>query len=69
METTAKLPRQMLRPAEVCTILQIDPRTLRRMAEAGKLTAIKVGPAGKHRRYYADEVEALLARDTGPGAV
>ena len=46
----------------------MDPRTLRRWAETGALTTVRVGPTGKHRRYYADEVEALLERQPGPGS-
>lgn len=48
-------------------MLNVDPRTLARWVEAGKLTALKIG-TGRHRRYYADEVEALLGQEPGPGS-
>jgi hypothetical protein len=55
---------ELMKPREVYRLLRIDPRTLRSMADAGKLTVVKVGKAGTHRRYRASEVRALLA---GPG--
>lgn len=63
MDTTPKL----LRPSEAAKILCVDKRTLARWADAGKLSVVMVGATGKHRRYYADEIEGLMRRDTGPG--
>jgi hypothetical protein len=59
----SNMPR-LMKPKEVYTLLNIDPRTLRTMANEGKLSVVLVGKAGTHRRYYEHEVRALLA---GPG--
>lgn len=56
---------EMWKTSQVCAVLKIDPRTLRRWADAGKLTVVRVGASQKHRRYFADEIRALLG--TGPG--
>lgn len=50
---------EMMTPAEVATAFRVDPKTVTRWAHAGKLTSIMT--LGGHRRYYADEVRALLA--------
>jgi hypothetical protein len=59
----SNMPR-LMKPKEVYTLLNIDPRTLRTMANEGILSVVLVGKAGKHRRYYEHEVRALLQ---GPG--
>jgi len=45
-------------PAEVATLFRVDPKTVTRWADAGKLTAIRT--LGGHRRYRQDEVQNLL---------
>ena len=50
-------------PGEVATLFRVDPKTVTRWADAGKLTAIRT--IGGHRRYHASEV---LARLHGRGA-
>jgi excisionase family DNA binding protein len=49
----------LLTPAEVATIFRVDPKTVTRWAQAGKLTAIRT--PGGHRRFPESEVRALLA--------
>ena len=49
----------LLTPAEVATIFRVDPKTVTRWAQAGKLTAIRT--PGGHRRFRESEVRALLA--------
>jgi len=49
---------QLLAPREVAALFRVDPKTVTRWAQEGKLTAIRT--LGGHRRYRADEVYALL---------
>ena len=55
---------ELLSPAEVAAAFKVDPKTITRWANAGKLTSIRT-PAG-HRRFYADEVRALIAGSLTP---
>lgn len=50
----------LMTPAEVAAVFHVDPKTVTRWADAGKLTAIKT--LGGHRRYHAAEVQALIGR-------
>ncbi len=45
-------------PAEVAALFRVDPKTVTRWADAGKLTAVRT--LGGHRRYLQDEVQKLL---------
>jgi excisionase family DNA binding protein len=45
-------------PAEVAALFRVDPKTVTRWADAGKLTAIRT--LGGHRRYRQVEVQNLL---------
>ena len=49
----------LLTPAEVATIFRVNPKTVTRWAEAGKLTSIRT--LGGHRRFREKEVLDLLA--------
>lgn len=49
----------LLTPAEVAAMFRVDPKTVTRWAQAGKLTSIRT--LGGHRRYRETEVRALLA--------
>jgi excisionase family DNA binding protein len=49
---------RMLTPAEVAALFRVDPKTVTRWAQAGKLTAIRT--LGGHRRYRESEVSRLL---------
>jgi excisionase family DNA binding protein len=51
-------PEALLTPAEVAALFRVDPKTVTRWAKAGKLSSIRT--LGGHRRYRADEVNALL---------
>jgi predicted site-specific integrase-resolvase len=53
-------PRLYL-PGEVAALFRVDPVTVTRWGNTGKLTAIRL--PGGHRRYLADEVDALLNGD------
>ena len=48
----------LMTPAEVATLFRVDPKTVTRWADAGKLTAIRT--LGGHRRFRQDEVQNLL---------
>jgi excisionase family DNA binding protein len=50
--------RDLLTPAEVAVMFRVDPKTVTKWAKTGKLTSIRT--PGNHRRYYRDEVMALL---------
>jgi excisionase family DNA binding protein len=49
---------KLLTPAEVASLLRVDPKTVTRWAKAGKLTSIRT--LGGHRRYKESEVKNLL---------
>lgn len=48
----------LLTPAEVAALFRVDPKTVTRWAQAGKLNAIRT--LGGHRRYREAEVRKLL---------
>ena len=50
--------RQLLTPGEVAALFRVDPRTVTRWANEGRLSVIRT--LGGHRRYSATEVHALL---------
>jgi excisionase family DNA binding protein len=51
---------KLLTPAEAATRFRVDPKTVARWAKAGLLHSTRT--LGGHRRFYKDEVDALLAR-------
>jgi excisionase family DNA binding protein len=55
----AHLANPLLTPAEVAAAFRVDPKTVTRWAQAGKLTSIRT--LGGHRRYLESEVRAKLA--------
>jgi excisionase family DNA binding protein len=65
--TTITKPERLLTPSEVAAIFRVDPKTVTRWANAGRLTSIRT--PGGHRRYREAEVRAQFVRtDTrGPG--
>jgi excisionase family DNA binding protein len=48
----------LLTPSEVARRFKVDPKTVTRWANAGKLSSFKT--LGGHRRFKASEVEALI---------
>ena len=48
----------LLTPAEVAALFRVDPKTVTRWAQAGKLTSIRT--LGGHHRYRESEVRELL---------
>jgi excisionase family DNA binding protein len=54
-----RTPRgEMLYPAEVAAIFRVDPKTVTRWAKIGKIRSVKT--PGGHRRYFRDEIMAML---------
>jgi excisionase family DNA binding protein len=53
----------LLTPAEVAALFRVDPKTVTRWAQQGKLRSIRT--LGGHRRYREAEIQAFLER---PGA-
>jgi len=49
-------------PAEVASLFRVDPKTVTRWADAGKLTAVRT--LGGHRRYIHAEVQSLLTESS-----
>ena len=48
----------LLTPAEVAALFRVDPKTVTRWAQSGKLTSLRT--LGGHRRYRESEVRSLL---------
>jgi excisionase family DNA binding protein len=48
----------LMSPSEVAKLFRVDPKTVIRWAENGKLTVIRT--LGGHRRFQEQEVLALL---------
>lgn len=51
---------RLLTPGEVAALFRVDPKTVTRWAQEGKLEAVRT--LGGHRRFKAAEVYSLLAR-------
>lgn len=49
---------ELLTPAEVAQMFHVDPKTVTRWAQAGKLSYMRT--LGGHRRYHRSEVIDLL---------
>lgn len=52
-----------LKTAEVARILHVSPKTIARWAKERKLPFVKT--LGGHRRFPADQIEAIAAQMTG----
>jgi excisionase family DNA binding protein len=48
----------LLTPGEVAVMFRVDPKTVTRWAQAGKLSAVRT--LGGHRRFHEAEVRELL---------
>jgi len=57
---------EMLTPAEVARMFRVDPKTVMRWNQQGRLSSVRT--PGGHRRFPAAEVRALLngTRTAGP---
>ena len=59
IEADAGEAERLLTPGDVARLFGVDPKTVSRWADAGKLQALRT--LGGHRRYRATEVQELLA--------
>lgn len=57
--TTSSNGAGLMTPGEVARLFGVDPKTVSRWADAGKLPALRT--LGGHRRYRQEHVRALLA--------
>jgi excisionase family DNA binding protein len=55
----------LLTPAEVAGMFRVDPKTVTRWAQAGKLQSVRT--LGGHRRYRAVEIQDLLLANSPEG--
>lgn len=55
----------LLTPGEVAALFRVDPKTVTRWAQDGRLSSVRT--LGGHRRFRADEVYALLHRPAPGG--
>jgi excisionase family DNA binding protein len=51
-------PPELMTPAEVAALFRVDPKTVTRWAQQGKLLSLRT--LGGHRRYDAAYIRALL---------
>jgi excisionase family DNA binding protein len=51
---------RLLTPAEVAALFRVDPKTVTRWAQQGKIRSIRT--LGGHRRYSESEVQAFLGK-------
>lgn len=49
----------LMTPAEVAALFRVDPKTVTRWADSGRLSAVRT--LGGHRWYLQNEVSQLLA--------
>jgi excisionase family DNA binding protein len=49
---------ELLTPGEVAVMFRVDPKTVTRWAQAGRISAIRT--IGGHRRFRASEIQHLL---------
>ncbi|MBM3691211.1 MAG: BldC family transcriptional regulator [Actinobacteria bacterium] len=50
---------ELMTPGEVARLFAVDPKTVSRWANAGKISSVKT--IGGHRRLLASEIRAKLA--------
>ena len=55
----------LMTPGEVAVLLRVDPKTVTRWTNAGKLASIRT--PGGHRRIPSSAVDALLRGDSPQG--
>ena len=58
MARTQFVADELLTPAEVAALFRVDPKTVTRWANDGKINFVRT--LGQHRRYYRSEVDRLL---------
>jgi excisionase family DNA binding protein len=56
-------PEHLLTSAEVAALVFVDPKTVSRWAQAGKIPCVRT--PGGHRRFRTSDVQAILRRGRG----
>ena len=56
--TRQQVSERLLTPGEVATLFRVDPKTVTRWAQQGKLHSIRT--LGGHRRYSEAEIQQFL---------
>jgi excisionase family DNA binding protein len=54
-------PEHLLTPAEVAALVFVDPKTVSRWAQSGKIPSVRT--PGGHRRFRTSDVQAIMTRD------
>ncbi|MGH3423912.1 MAG: BldC family transcriptional regulator [Nocardioidaceae bacterium] len=60
-QETGSYDDRLLTPGEVARLFRVDPKTVTRWANAGKLPSVRT--LGGHRRFHESDVRALLERE------
>jgi excisionase family DNA binding protein len=63
MSSDRSTSENLLTPSEVATLFRVDPKTVTRWAQAGKVPSIRT--LGGHRRYRESDIRALLEGNLG----
>jgi excisionase family DNA binding protein len=58
MRSDTEPENRLLTPAEVAALFRVDPKTVTRWAQQGKLHSIRT--LGGHRRYSEAEIQSFL---------
>ena len=58
MRQDTNTENRLLTPSEVAALFRVDPKTVTRWAQQGKLRSIRT--LGGHRRYSEAEIQAFL---------
>ncbi len=64
VERDEELQDHLMTPREVARLFGVNPKTVTRWADTGKLGGIRT--LGGHRRYRAAEIHRLLREDSKP---
>jgi excisionase family DNA binding protein len=56
---------ELMTPGEVARLFAVDPKTVSRWANSGKITTVKT--LGGHRRFRAAEIRAMLSASQQQG--
>jgi excisionase family DNA binding protein len=54
---------RLLTPGEVARLFRVDPKTVTRWAQAGRISSIRT--PGGHRRFWESDIRRLLESDGG----
>lgn len=59
-------PDGLLTPREVAALFRVDPKTVTRWADEGRLSSVRT--LGGHRRYRVSEIRTLLESSRSPSS-